>query len=115
MKITKIVITHPLYRQVGSKLNLEEQATLARKGVFIEHTMNATSPLRDNLHPNKIVEAIKAVGAEHCILTTDYGQIFNPVPAEGMRMMIAVMLESGCSEAEIELMVKTNPVKLLDL
>ena len=43
------------------------------------------------------------------------GQNYNPAPAEGMRMMIGYMLKYWLSEKEIELMIKTNPAKLLGL
>ena len=65
--------------------------------------------------PQLMVEAIRTVVAERCILTTDLGQAYNPAPAEGMRMMIGYMLKYGFKEKEIELMVKTNPSKLLGL
>jgi imidazolonepropionase-like amidohydrolase len=62
-----------------------------------------------------LVRAIRNVGAEHCIIGTDLGQAFNPTPAEGMRMFIALLLKNGISEREIELMAKVNPAKLLGL
>jgi predicted metal-dependent phosphotriesterase family hydrolase len=62
-----------------------------------------------------MVEAIRAVGAEHCIITTDLGQYMNPPAAEGMRMFIALLLKNGITEHEIELMAKVNPSKLLGL
>jgi hypothetical protein len=113
--ITKIVITHPLWPRGGAKLSLPEQQQLANKGAFIEHCFGNTMPFPDRLDPIRIVEAVKTVGAEHCILTTDLGQAHNPTPAEGMRMAIATMLGCGLSEREIELMVKINPAILLDL
>lgn len=115
MGVWKIVITHPLSVEVGPCLGLEEQSALAKKGAFIEHTLCLTSPLMDGLHPMKLVEAIRVIGAEHCIMSTDLGQAFNPAPAEGMRVMIATMLKCGITEEELELMVKVNPAKLLDL
>ena len=65
--------------------------------------------------PKLMAEAIRVVGAERCILSTDLGQVYNPAPAEGMRMMIGYMLKCGLTEKEIELMVKTNPARLLGL
>jgi predicted TIM-barrel fold metal-dependent hydrolase len=65
--------------------------------------------------PKPMVEAIRYVGAEHCIMSTDLGQYYNPPPAEGMRMFIALLLKNGISEREIELMAKKNPAKLLDI
>ena len=63
----------------------------------------------------EIVEAVRALGAEHCIMTTDLGQGWNPPPAVGMRMMIATLLRCGLREEEIELLIKVNSAKLLGL
>jgi len=113
--ITKIVVTHPLEQRVGVTLSIEEQQQMAAKGAFIEHCFLCTMPLGDRLDPRRIVEAVKAVGAEHCILTTDLGQDWNPPPAEGMRMMVGTLLRCKLSVEEIETMTKINPAGLLDL
>jgi hypothetical protein len=113
--IQKIIITHPLQSGTGSNLTVDEQVLMAQKGATIEHTFNCTTPLRGRLDPGIMVKAIKAAAAENCILSTDFGQDFNPTPVEGMRAMIGTLLSSGCTSNEIELMVKTNPIKLLDL
>ncbi len=112
--IWRIMITHPLLEKVGAHLSLEEQQRMADLGAFNEHCFADTMPL-DRLDPMKIVEAVRKVGAEHCIISTDLGQAFNPSPAEGMRMAIATMLHCGLTEKEIELLIKVNPAKLLGL
>jgi hypothetical protein len=114
-QIEKIVITHPLVEFLGATLTLDEQRRMADNGAFIEHCFCMTMPIWGGKSFKTIVEAVKAVGAKRCILSTDLGQAFNPAPAEGMRMMIASMLMSGITEAEIELMVKVNPAQLLGL
>jgi len=48
-------------------------------------------------------------------MSTDLGQYYNPTPAEGMRMFMALLLKNGISEREIEYMAKENPAKLLGL
>ena len=96
-------------------MDLPGQQRLAKKGAFIEHCFANTMPFPDRIHPMKMVEAIKAVGAEHCIMSTDFGQVYNPAPTEGMRVAIATMLKCGLSENEMELLVKVNPAKLLGL
>jgi len=113
--ITRIIITHPLETGLGANLTIEEQRQLADKGAFIEHCFICTMPLGDRLDPVRIVEAVRAVGAKRCILTTDFGQEWNPLPAEGMRMMVATLLKCGLNIEEIELMIKVNPAKLLNL
>jgi len=111
----KIVITHPLLGRLGAQLTLEEQRRMVGMGAFIEHCFAITMPLHSRLDPMTVVEAVRSVGAEHCIMSTDFGQAWNPAPAEGMRMIIATMLRCGLAEREIELMIKVNPAKLLDL
>jgi len=116
----KVTITHPLSLSVGSPaigspLTIEHQKQLISKGAYIEHCFVACMPLDDRLDPVVIVDNIKRVGAESCILSTDFGQIVNPSPPEGFRMMIASMLKLGLSEKELEILVKVNPSKLLGL
>jgi hypothetical protein len=113
--IRKLSITHPLTEIVGDPLSPAIQKELADRGVFIEHCFCATMPLYGHLDPRKIVEAIRYVGVERCILSTDFGQITNPSPADGMRIMVATMLTCGLSEQELEILVKRNPAILLNL
>jgi predicted TIM-barrel fold metal-dependent hydrolase len=83
-------------------------------GAFVEYCFVTTIP-EGSIDPKDMVNAIRAVGAHRCILSTDLGQVNNPAPSEGMRMMIATMLDNGLTEKEIEIMIKTNPAKLLGL
>jgi hypothetical protein len=62
-----------------------------------------------------MAEAIKAIGAQHCIMSTDMGLAHGLTPAEGMRVFVSSMLRNGISAKEIELMIKINPAKLLGL
>jgi len=113
--LKKLVITHPLTEIVGEPLSLAIQKELVDRGAFIEHCFCSTMPLYGHLDPRKIVEAIRYVGVERCILSTDLGQVNNPTPADGMRMMVATMLSCGLSEQELEILVKKNPAILLNL
>jgi len=109
----KITITHPLTRGFGYQCSLDEQRELASMGAVIEHCFVACMPVLGSLDPSVIVEHIRAVGVDRCILSTDFGQLANPSPVEGFRMMIAAMLECGLSEDEIERLVRTNVERLL--
>jgi predicted metal-dependent TIM-barrel fold hydrolase len=113
--ITRIVVTHPLVKTVGAYLNIEEQRHLAQMGAYIEHTCHLIMPIKHRLEPARVAEAIRAIGAEHCIISSDLGQALNPPPVEGMRMMIAAMLDAGLSDQEIERVIKINPSRLLSL
>ena len=113
--ISKLVITHALWTNGMEPFSLEELRRLGQMGAFIEHCYVGFLPTDFRNDPKSMVEAIKYIGAEHCIISTDLGQYYNPPPAEGMRMFIALLLKNGINEHDIELMAKENPAKLLDL
>ena len=60
-------------------------------------------------------EQIEEIGADHCILATDFGGYTLPDPVEGMRAFIASLLDLGIPTDHIRKMVKTNPEQLLGL
>lgn len=114
--LSKMIITHALeVEALEESLGLEAQQQLANEGVFIEHCFFSLMPIGGKLDPNRMIEAIRAVGVEHCIMSTDFGQTYHPPAPEGMRMFIATMLRCGLTQADIELMVKVNPARLLEL
>jgi len=113
MGIKKILITHPLTKIAGTYLSVDEQKELSEMGAFIEHCFAALMP-GWGTHPDELLKAIKEVGAQRCILSTDLGQLSNPVPWEGMRMMVSMLLSMGLPEREINLLIKENPRRLLE-
>ena len=114
--IDKFVVTHPLdhefFTQAFSKQDL---VLLAKNGSFIEFTLIALLSWEFRHDPAEMVDIIKTVGAEQCIMSTDLGQIWNPRPVEGLRMFIVTLVKYGVTEDEINLMTKINPGKLLGL
>jgi hypothetical protein len=72
-------------------------------------------PSSDRLDPRKIAETMREIGPEHCIMSTDFGQITNPPPVEGLRMYIETIRPLGITEDEIITMTRTNPAKALGL
>jgi hypothetical protein len=63
----------------------------------------------------EVADQIRALGAEHVILDTDFGRYALSTPTEGLRQFIAMMLDLGIPADDVRTMVKTNPEKLLDL
>lgn len=114
-QVERILITHPLSRWVGPTISIEDQKKMVHPGVYFEHCFTGCMPHSDRMDPREIVNAVRAVGAENCVLSTDFGQITNPPPVEGMRMYIEMMMLLGIEESEIITMVKTNPAKALGL
>lgn len=115
--IKKLLITHPLDTEFSDNtLSMGEIKQLAGVGAIIEHTLVCHLPTEFSRDPAKTVAAIREIGAQHCIISTDLGLFtFNPYPVEGFRLFIAALLRHGITSEEIELMAKVNPAKVLGL
>jgi hypothetical protein len=113
--INKLVVTHGLWLNGGVRFTMDELKQLGSMGAYIEHCYVGFLPTDFRNEPKPMMDAIKYIGAEHCIIGSDLGQYYNPPPAEGMRMFISLMYKNGIATREIEFMAKVNPAKLLDL
>jgi hypothetical protein len=107
--VRRMVVTHPA--EVASP---DELKTMVSLGAFPEFTFLSATPSSAKTTPKKMADAIKALGVQHCVVTTDFGQWMNPSPAEGMRMAIAELLHAGLTPDEVSTLVKGNPSQLLD-
>ena len=113
--IQRVVVTHATTTAFWTGMTLEDMKTLASMGAYIEHCIHVMMPLTNRLTPTQLVETITSIGSENCIISTDFGQDYNPMPPEGMRMGIATLLQAGMEEVEVGMLVKDNPSRLLGL
>lgn len=117
--VAKVVVSHPEYENMN--YSIADQVWLADAGALIEHTMSCHLPFWfPSDRPRyqtvwDIYDAIRAVGPERCILTSDLGQIHSPPPTEGFREFIQMFVSLGAGERDIELMTRENPGRMLDL
>jgi len=89
----------------------EEAKEFVAKGALISlYAMTSAPPLVDY---DKTLNFVKVVGAENIVIASDGGLTIALSPLEGMRLLITNLLESGIPDSDIELMVKTNPARLL--
>lgn len=123
---------------VTKNMTMEEQLRAASQGAWLEHTLAAsthTTPIpKTHYYVEKeytsidegmegepgggvreVAQQIRAVGAEHCILSTDLGVYTLPTPVEGLREFIACLMDLGIDRGEIRQMVNVNPSKLLGM
>ena len=115
MAIERVVVTHATTMSFWTGMTLEDMKTLASMGAYIEHCLHVMMPLTYRMMPRDLVDTITAIGMERCIVSTDFGQDFHPMPAEGLRMGIATLLQAGLEEVEVGMLVKDNPARLLGL
>ena len=111
--LKKVVMDHP--DSYSIRATQEQVEEMARLGGFIEFVALGTLPAQQRIHPRKIAEIIKRVGADHVILDTDCFFDY-PCPApEMLRMLVASLLHFGITPEEIIQMVRTNPYYLLNI
>ena len=113
--VKKIVVTHPLASFVAYTLD-DMKEILDLGAIWLEHVYNDTT--RQVGHPIKIkdlYDAIKAIGPEHCIMSTDAGQWLNPVPVQQLGIYIKDMIDLGLTEQDIRIMVSDNPARALGI
>ena len=96
-------------------MTVEDMKSLASMGAYIEHCLHVMMPLTNRMPPRELAETMSAIGLENCIVSSDFGQDFHPMPAEGLRMGVATLLQAGMEEVEIGLLVKDNPSRLLGI
>ena len=114
--IAHMVVTHPLYAPIH--MSIPDMQEAAKMGAYLEFCGNAilpTQPKDGKIPVEDYVKAIRAVGADHAILSSDLGQAVNPVHTEGWKQMLSILRKAGLTSAELDMIGKTNPAKLLGL
>lgn len=121
--VRKILLTHAL--QSPGEMSIDDMKRGVEMGAFVEHVYLSTlmgpqahlAWMRGWRHVSleMFAQAIKAVGAEHCILATDLGQYLNPTPADGFKEFILALSKLGINQEQMNWMTKKNPARLLGL
>lgn len=121
--IDKLLITHAMAEVPG--LSLAQMQTLADLGAYLElDYVNALmgETAVDPAHRawrkvtlEEMAEAIRAIGSEQIILSTDLGRPQDPNPIEGYAAFIRGLRNQGISEQDLKRMTQENPARLLDL
>jgi hypothetical protein len=114
--ITKLVVTHPLYFTVN--MSIPDMQEAVKLGAYLEFCGNAvlpTAPPSNKSNFADYVKAIRAIGPEHTIISSDLGQPEHPVHTDGWKQYLALFKRAGFTDAEIDLMARKNPAKLLGL
>jgi hypothetical protein len=110
MKVRKVLVTHAEFP--SQNLTADEQAQLANMGAYIEHCFTT-------MHTGKapwqgVIDAIRAVGPERCLLSTDLGQTINPPVSEGFALFAQTLLDGGFGKPEIQRMAVANSAALVE-
>ena len=142
LRLTELGVEYGIKKMVVSSTvfkiaSIDQLQQMAENGAYIEYTLAAyghssgtrktdyyveieyaSDPIPSNYPKTSIktvAEQTQELGADHCIMATDYGVYTMAPPVEGFREFIALMLDLGVPDEDIMKMIKSNPEKLLRL
>jgi uncharacterized protein DUF6282 len=102
----QVVLTHPDY-------DIPQLPEAAKLGAFIE--ILAIRIYRTDAGARAAADMIRKIGAESIVMGTDCGQMSNPYPNDCLLLAARRLRAQGITERELNLMMKENPAKLLNL
>lgn len=108
--VEKMVATHA--DNPADAYTTEEQLACVKLGAMIEHCYFTVFKKRTPL--SVVVEQMEVVGFEHTFISTDFGQVDNLFPDEGIAEFIEALAKEGISAESIEKMAKINPQRLIN-
>jgi len=121
--VRRMLVTHAMMDPV--RMTIPQQREAAALGAVIEHAYQNTIQGPDaavaamrkwrRVTAKEFADAIRAVGATHCVLSSDLGQVGNPPHLDGLRAFIAALRKEGISASDLALMTRTNPARVLGL
>ncbi len=84
--------------------------------IFMEHDYAAVTDMPHVRTPiETIVQQIRAVGAERCVIASDAGNMKLPDNVSAMKEFVRLLTEAGITDREIDLMARKSPRILLGI
>ena len=107
--VRNILVTHPF----GQDATMDQMRQMASEGAVME--LDWFAVLRGGVSIEDYAGAIREIGAEHFLISSDLGQAGNPTHVDGLRAFIRALRAEGISDHEVDLMARHNPARLLGL
>jgi hypothetical protein len=116
-----MLVTHGFTNVPG--ITMAQAKQLAEMGAvievcFLQFLAGPNAPLAflthwTQINAKHVAQAVKEIGANSLIVSSDLGQSGNMTHPDGLEAAIAAMKREGISEADIDLMMRKNPARLL--
>jgi hypothetical protein len=114
--IAHIVVTHA--NNLIINMTIPQMQEAAKEGAYLELDAIGSFAAKPQLTIDDFVNVIRQVGAQHCILATDYGSLQTPplpMHPQGLLDFMNALHAKGISVEDLNLMTKTNPALALGL
>ena len=121
--VKNMLVTHGLTTVPG--LTMAQAKQVAEMGAvievcFLQFLAGPNAPLAflthwTQINAKHVAQAIKEIGAKSLVVSSDLGQSANMTHPDGIEVAIAAMKKEGISDADIDLMMRKTPARLLGL
>jgi hypothetical protein len=121
--VKNMLVTHGFTNVPGLTMAQAKQVTdmgALIEVCFLQFMAGPNAPLAFLTHwtqvnAKNVAAAIKEVGAKSLVISSDLGQSQNMTHPDGIEAAIAAMRKENISDADIDLMMRKNPARLLGL
>jgi hypothetical protein len=111
--VQHMVVTHAMNAPV--LMDVPQMQEAAKLGAFIEFVGGSLASADAASRVDRFADAIRKIGPEFCILSSDLGQKGNALPPDGFGAFLVALRAKGLTEPDIDRMSKQNPARLLGL
>ena len=108
--VKHVLVTHAMASPGGS-MTLDQMQEAAKQGALLELVY---APITEEQLRNE-ADAIRTIGAASFVISSDLGQPPNPLHTDGLLAIYKGLMAQGISAADIDVMSRKNPARLLGL
>ncbi len=107
--VRRILVTH-VFGQEATREQMREMASL---DALME--IDWLAVYSGSLQIEDYASAIREIGADRFVMSSDLGQADTPLHVDGLRAYVRALRGAGISQDEIDVMARRNPARLLGL
>ena len=111
--IKRIVVTHAFGNPVFMSIAQMQEAV--RLGAMIEFVAAYAMGPDPTFTPAVYADAMRQVGVDNVIISTDFGQQGRPLPPDALALFAGMMLKQGFTEQQLHTMMAVNPARVMGL
>jgi len=110
--VRRLLVTHPTMS--FTSFSVDGMRRAVELGAMLELVALSCHPnWPEAVSPETSAAAVRAVGEEHCILSSDGGQARNEAPPDMLHAFAESLAREGIAEPALARMLKENPARLL--
>jgi Family of unknown function (DUF6282) len=111
--VERLLVTHAMNPPV--QMDISQMQEAAKLGAFVEFVGGSLKTSGAAARIDRFADAIRKIGPQFCIVSSDLGQRGNELPPDGFAAFLLALRDRGFTGSELDRMSKQNPAQLLAL